>query len=79
METEPGEQNVSERVIPTESIQLMFHYRQPFVVMKDDRIVSHQPQSIISGLSNSFSDLSTFGPSWVVLVAFQLNPEYVEF
>jgi AraC-like DNA-binding protein len=71
MESEACEQNVSERVIPTESIQLMFHYRQPFVVLKEDKIVSCQPQSIISGLSNSFSDVSTFGAAGVVFVAFQ--------
>lgn len=71
MESEPGEPDVSERVIPTESIQLMFHYRQPFVVLNGDRIVSHQPQSIISGLSNTFSDVSTFGVTGVVFVVFQ--------
>jgi len=71
MESELGEPDVSERVIPIESIQLMFHYRQPFVVLNGDRIVSHQPQSIISGLSNTFSDVSTFGVTGVVFVAFQ--------
>jgi AraC-like DNA-binding protein len=71
MESDACEQDVCERVIPTESIQLMFHYQQPFVVLKEDKIVSHQPQSIISGLSNSFSDVSTFGSAGVVFVAFQ--------
>lgn len=71
MESEACEPDVIERVIPTESIQLMFHYRQPFVVLEEDKIVSHQPQSIISGLSNSFSDVSTYGAAGVVFVAFQ--------
>lgn len=71
MESEACEADVSERVIPTESIQLMFHYRQPFVVLEKNRIVSHQPRSIISGLSNTFSDVSTYGYTGVVFVAFQ--------
>lgn len=70
METEACEPNVSERVIPTDSVQLMFHYRQPFVVLEADKIVAHQPQSIISGLSHSFSEVSTFGRAGVVFVAF---------
>ena len=71
MEAEACEPNVSERVIPTDSIQLMFHYHQPFVVLEADKIVSHQPQSIISGLSHSFSEVSTFGQAGVVFVAFR--------
>lgn len=71
MEKDAGEPNLSERVIPTESVQLMFHYRRPFVVLHHNKIVSHQPQSIISGLSNTFSDVSTFGAAGVVFVAFQ--------
>lgn len=71
METEASEGNIVERVIPTENVQLMFHYRNPFVVVQGETIAKHQPRTIISGLSNSYSDVSTFGQAGVVFVQFQ--------
>jgi len=71
METEASEGNIVERVIPTENVQLMFHYRNPFVVVEGEIIAKYQPRTIISGLSNSYSDVSTFGQAGVAFVQFQ--------
>lgn len=70
METDAVEGNMVERVIPTENVQLMFHYRNPFVVCHQNNITRQQPRSIVSGLSNSYSDVSTFGEAGVVFVQF---------
>ncbi|MDD4032848.1 MAG: helix-turn-helix transcriptional regulator, partial [Bacteroidales bacterium] len=70
MESGPGEQDVCERVIPTEHIQLMFHYRDPFVVQSGIMPV-RQPFSIISGLSHSYSDVSTHGLTGVIFINFK--------
>ncbi len=71
MESDIFEDNVTERVIPTENVQLMFHYKNPFVVCLPDGSIVNQPRSIISGLSNSFSDVSTYGEAGVVFVTFR--------
>lgn len=70
MESDRFEDDVTERVIPTESIQLMFHYRNPFVVYHHDGLPNKQPRSVISGLCDSYSDVSTFGEAGVVFVTF---------
>jgi AraC-like DNA-binding protein len=70
METDVHEGNVMERVIPTENVQLMFHYKNPFVVFHSNNKLVTQPRSIISGLSHSFSDVSTNGESGVVFISF---------
>jgi AraC-like DNA-binding protein len=59
-----------ERVIPIENVQLMFHYKNPFIVYHPDNTVARQPRSIISGLSHSFCDVSTMGDAGVVFVEF---------
>lgn len=71
METHVDEGNIIERVIPADYVQLMFHYRNPFVVVKDEILTHKQPRTIISGLSNSYSDVSTFGEAGVVFVQFK--------
>jgi AraC-like DNA-binding protein len=70
MESSSFEEDITERVIPAENIQLMFHYKNPFVVHHFNNTKTQQPQSIISGLSNSFSDVSTNGETGVVFVSF---------
>lgn len=70
MESDIHDADVLERVIPTENIQLMFHYRNPFVVFHSNETVSKQPRSIISGLSNNYSDVSTNGVTGVVFISF---------
>ncbi|MBE0654283.1 MAG: hypothetical protein IH594_10830 [Bacteroidales bacterium] len=70
MESGPSEINVTERVIPTGNIQLMFHYKKPFIVCHPDRSQTRQGQSIISGLSGSYCDVTTTGETGVIAVEF---------
>lgn len=70
LETEACEGNVCERVVPTANLQLMFHYRKPFVMIFPDQRTARQPQSFASGLSNRFMDASTQGASGVIAVEF---------
>ena len=70
METDIHEGDMMERVIPTENVQLMFHYKNPFVVCHENDTVTQQPRTIISGLTNTFSDVSTFGEAGVIFVQF---------
>lgn len=70
MESASYEEDIMERVIPTENIQLMFHYKNPFVVHHSDNSILKQPQSIISGLSDTYSDVSTNGETGVVFISF---------
>jgi AraC-like DNA-binding protein len=70
MESEVHEGDVTERVIPSGGVQLMFHYRNPFVVSQPGNKLAQQPRSILSGLSHSFSDVSTHGEAGVVFIQF---------
>jgi len=70
MESDINDEDVMERVIPTENIQLMFHYKNPFVVFHSNDTVIKQPRSIISGLSDNYSDVSTAGETGVVFISF---------
>jgi hypothetical protein len=70
MESDTYDADVMERVIPTENIQIMFHYKNPFVVCHSGDSVVKQPRSIISGLSDNYSDVSTAGETGVVFVSF---------
>lgn len=70
MESDAHDANVVERVIPMENVQLMFHYKNPFIVYHSNDTISQQPRSIISGLSDSFSDVSTNGETGVVFIGF---------
>lgn len=62
--------DVMERVIPTENIQIMLHYRNPFIVHHPNDTVIKQPKSILSGLTNTFADVSTSGETGVVFISF---------
>lgn len=70
MESDIIDVNITERVIPTENIQLMFHYKDPFVVHHSHNAITKQPRSILSGLNDSFSDVSTSGETGVAFVSF---------
>ena len=70
MESDMKEPDLVERVIPTEGIQIMFHYKTPFLVLHPNQQGISQPRSFISGLSNSFSDVSTNGTTGVVFINF---------
>jgi len=71
MESDIYESDIIERVIPTENIQIMFHYKNPFVVFHSKDSVIKQPKSIISGLSDNYSDISTNGETGVVFISFR--------
>ncbi len=70
MESVSFEADILERVIPTENLQLMFHFRDPFVVCHPDDRISLQPRSILSGLNDSYADVSTCGKTGVIFVTF---------
>jgi AraC-like DNA-binding protein len=70
MESDCSDRDIVERVIPMENIQLMFHYRNPFIVFNDTTRNCKQPRSIISGLCDGFSDVSTNGEAGVIFVSF---------
>jgi AraC-like DNA-binding protein len=70
MESDMKEPDLVERVIPTEGIQIMFHYKTPFLVLHPNQQGISQPRSFISGLSDSFSDVSTNGTTGVVFINF---------
>ena len=65
------EPSMRERVVPVENMQLMFHYGNPFAVCQPDHSAVSQPRSIISGLSNTYADVITQGPSGVIFVEFE--------
>ena len=70
METDALESDISERVVPVDNIQLMFHYKKPFKVKSPDNAFLQQPRSVITGLNNTYSDVSTQGEAGVVFVEF---------
>ena len=70
MESDMKEPDLVERVIPTEGIQIMFHYKTPFVVLHPNQQEISQPRSFVSGLSDSYSDVSTNGATGVVFINF---------
>lgn len=59
-----------ERVIPTDGIQIMFHYKTPFIVLHQNQKNEHQSRSIISGLSHSYANVKTNGTSGVIFINF---------
>lgn len=70
METDVSEGNVSERVIPTGNVELMFHFKRPFVVTHTGNSKTEQPISMLNGIGRSFADISTQGESGVIAVSF---------
>ena len=70
MESAIYDGDILERVIPAENIQLMFHYKDPFIVHYSDNAIMKQPRSIISGLNDSFSNVSTNGETGVIFISF---------
>lgn len=69
LETEINDRNVSERVIPTGNIELMFHYKMPFICNHNNSSIV-QPRSFISGMKSDYTDVSTCGDSGVIAVTF---------
>ena len=71
LECGAGEPTVTERVIPTGSFQMMFHYRNPFRSVTSEGKEQQQPRTLISGPGIAFSDVSTTGASGVWAVVFE--------
>jgi AraC-like DNA-binding protein len=71
METSSSESGITERVVPVEHMQLMFHYKDPFAVCLPEGGLNRQPRSIISGLNSSYSDVTAMGESGVIFIAFK--------
>jgi AraC-like DNA-binding protein len=70
MEKSPLEVDVSERVIPTGNIDLMFHFKNCFKVKCSDNNTYLQAYSFISGISNSYADVTTNGETGLICVTF---------
>ncbi len=69
LETDISDGEVTERVIPTGNLDIMFHYKRPFEVNKEDKI-RVQPQFFLSGMSSHYSDVTAYANSGVVSVTF---------
>ncbi len=69
LEAADSDDEVCERVIPTGNIEWMFHFRKPFVV-KNNSLKVPQPQSLASGISSNYFDVSTQGEAGVIAVTF---------
>ena len=70
LEAMDSEGEICERVIPTGNIELMFHYKKPFMTKNLNDSSEKQPRSFISGISSTYSDISTCGDSGMIAVTF---------
>ncbi len=71
LETDNLDGIISERVIPTGNIELMFHYKKSFLVKHNNSSLTiPQPQSFISGIDSSYADVFTRGESGMIAVTF---------
>lgn len=70
LESDPGDGRIGERVIPTGHIELMFHYRRPFITHDSHGKIRYQPSSMVSGLTSQWFEAVTQGDSGVLAVAF---------
>ncbi len=70
MEIDADEGVVSERVIPTGNMEMMFHYKTPFNVYQQNN-QQQQPTSFIGGMSSTYSDVSASKGSGVIAVTFK--------
>jgi len=70
MEKSSLEEDGCERVIATGNIDLMFHYKNCFKVKCSDNNTYKQAYSFISGISNSYADVTTNGETGLICVTF---------
>ncbi len=70
MESCLNETDIRERVVPTCNLQIIFHFRDPFVFCHPDNTTALQPRSILSGLSDTYTDVSTSRKTGVIFVTF---------
>lgn len=70
LETDASDGQIWERVVPITNIELMFHYKTPFICQKENEAEFIQPRSFISGIKNDYTDVATSGDSGVITVSF---------
>jgi AraC-like DNA-binding protein len=70
MEKQAYTNDVTERVIPTGNIELMFHYKNSFEVRSSNNCTYKQASSFLSGISSTFADVSTSGETGMICVTF---------
>lgn len=70
LETSVSDGIIKERVVPTGNIEMMFHYRKPFLSISPSGKSEAQSLSMISGISHSWFDVSTMGESGALAVTF---------
>lgn len=70
MEKSSLEDDVCERVIPTGNIDLMFHYKNCFKVKCSDNNTYNQAYSFVSGISNTYADVTSNGETGLICVTF---------
>lgn len=73
MESEGSEPDVGERIIPTGNAQMLLHYRNPFTLLAPDASSRRQPNQLISGLSSTWSDVTTQGETGVFAITFHTS------
>jgi AraC-like DNA-binding protein len=70
MEKSALEDDVCERVIPTGNIDIMFHFKNCFKVKSSDNNTYNQTYTFVSGINNSYADVSTNGETGLICVSF---------
>jgi len=70
LETDKHDGIVTERVVPTGNIEVMFHYRKPFSSISPSGESQTQHRAMISGINQSWFDVSTGGESGALAVTF---------
>lgn len=76
METGSTENSLTERVIPNGAIELMLHYKAPFMVERPDGITFQQPCAFLSGISSTWVDVTAEASSGMIAVSFKLAAAY---
>ena len=71
MEKSSLENDVCERVIPTGTIDLMFHYKNTFKAKRSDDTTFTQEKAFVSGMSNSYADVTTNGETELICITFK--------
>ncbi|NLL13700.1 MAG: AraC family transcriptional regulator [Fibrobacter sp.] len=70
LESDASEGQIWERVVPITNIELMFHYKCPFICQNKNETKFPQPRSFISGIKSDYTDVATSGDSGVITVYF---------
>lgn len=71
LETNGSEGTITERVIPTGSVDLVFHYGKSLKVQKPDGSTYEQTPALISGISSSYVDVMSDQEIGMIAVVFK--------